>query len=121
MASQMGQICKDCDQRLVSRRYKMVVFGYRFNNFTYITDANYIGPAEMEKIKGSEVLVINALRKEKHISHFNLEEALAIALEVGANTTYLTHLSHQMGIHEQVQMELPTNVFLAFDGLRFEL
>ena len=76
---------------------------------------------EFEKIKGTKILVLNALRKEKHISHFNLEEAISISQRVGAEKTYLTHMSHQMGLHEVVSKELPQNVFLAYDGLSLEV
>lgn len=100
---------------------KMPVLGFRINNFTYITDANRIEPAEKEKIKGSEVLVVNALRKEKHISHFNLSEAIDLGLEVGAGTTYFTHISHQLGRHEDIENELPANMHLAHDGLFFSV
>ncbi len=98
--------------------YKMPVFGYRINNFTYITDANFISPEEIEKMRGSEVLVINALRQEKHISHFTLEEALAVIEEVKPAVAYLTHMSHQMGKHAEIELDLPANVHLAWDGLR---
>ncbi len=100
---------------------KMPVLGFRINNFTYITDANRIEPAEKEKIKGSEVLVVNALRKEKHISHFNLSEAIDLGLEVGAGTTYFTHISHQLGRHQDIENELPANMHLAHDGLFFSV
>jgi phosphoribosyl 1,2-cyclic phosphate phosphodiesterase len=97
--------------------YKMPVLGFRFGDFTYITDANYIAPEEKEKIKGSKVLVINALRREKHISHFTLEEAMAIGQELQIPQVYFTHLSHQMGRHAEVSAELPEGMALAYDGL----
>lgn len=93
------------------------VFGFRFGNFTYITDAVRISSAEKEKIKGSEVIVLNALRKEKHYSHFNLEEALAIMDELKPRQGFLTHISHQMGRYTEVSKLLPSNVSLAYDGL----
>jgi phosphoribosyl 1,2-cyclic phosphate phosphodiesterase len=96
---------------------KMPVLGFRFGRFTYITDANRIEEAEKEKIRNSEVLVLNALRKQKHISHFNLEEAIEMAAGVNAGTAYFTHLSHQMGCHGAVESELPDNIHLAYDGL----
>lgn len=100
-----------------TRHYQMEVLGFRVGGFTYITDANYISDAELEKIKGSKVLVLNALRKEKHISHFNLEEAIAIARKTGAERTYLTHISHQLGRHEEVSAQLPPGIHLAYDQL----
>jgi len=101
--------------------YKLPVLGFRIGDLTYITDASYIAPEEKEKIKGTKVLVVNALRKEKHISHFNLEEALDLAAEMKPEQTYFTHISHQLGLHEDIDKELPDNVFLAYDGLEFEL
>lgn len=100
--------------------YKLPVLGFRFDSFVYITDANYISEHEKQKIKGCEVLVLNALRRETHISHYNLQEALDIIQEIGPKRAYLTHLSHQMGLHAEVQLELPPNVFLAYDQLQVE-
>ncbi len=100
---------------------KLPVFGFRIKNFSYITDANYISEEEKEKMKGSEVLVINALRKKKHISHFNLEEALQLIDELKPENAYLTHISHLMGKHNDVSKELPENVFLAYDGLELSI
>ncbi|MGZ8508748.1 MAG: MBL fold metallo-hydrolase [Chitinophagaceae bacterium] len=99
---------------------RMPVMGFRFGKFTYITDANRIDGEEKEKIRGSEVLVLNALRKEKHISHFNLLEAIELSQEVGVPTTYLTHISHQLGRHQEVESELTMGVHLAYDGLIVE-
>jgi len=96
---------------------KMPVLGFRFGRFTYITDANRIDDSEKEKIKGSDVMVLNALRKEKHISHFSLEESVAVAKELKIPQTYLTHISHQLGKHADVDAELPNGVNLAYDGL----
>ncbi len=101
--------------------YKLPVFGYRIGDFTYITDANYIDDVGKQKIAGSRVLVLNALQKGPHISHYNLEEALALALELKTEKTYLTHISHKMGTHKKVQAELPDGVFLAYDGLKITL
>lgn len=101
--------------------YKMKVFGYRILDFTYLTDANFISEEEKSKVLGSRVLILNALRREKHISHFNLEEALELIAELKPEKAYLTHLSHQMGKHADVEKELPPNVFIAFDGLQIEL
>jgi phosphoribosyl 1,2-cyclic phosphate phosphodiesterase len=101
--------------------HQMPVLGFRFGDFTYITDANFIAEEEKEKIKGSKVLVLNALRKEKHISHFSLEEAIALGQELGIPQVYLTHISHQLGLHEEVTLELPAGVALAYDGLEMIL
>jgi len=103
------------------RHYKMEVFGYRIGDFTYITDANFIDEQEIEKIKGSKILVLNALRHEPHISHFTLSEAIALAQIIGAETTYFTHISHQLGLHETVSAQLPSGMQLAFDGLQLQL
>jgi phosphoribosyl 1,2-cyclic phosphate phosphodiesterase len=96
---------------------KMPVLGFRFGKFTYITDANHIEDAEKEKIKGSEVLVLNALRHKKHISHFTLDEAIALVQELKVPTGYFTHISHQLGKHSVVERELPKGIHLAYDGL----
>lgn len=100
---------------------KMPVLGFRMGDFTYITDANRIEPSSVDLIRGSKIIVLNALRKEKHISHFNLQEAIALARDWGADQTYFTHLSHQMGLHAEVEKELPPGIFLAYDGLQVEL
>jgi len=94
---------------------KMPVLGFRFGNFTYITDANRIEEREMDKIKGSTVVVLNALRKGKHISHFNLEEAIRISRTLNPSRTLFTHLSHQMGLHQEVNGSLPAGIELAYD------
>lgn len=99
---------------------RMPVLGFRFGPFTYITDANRIEDLEREKIKGSEVLVLNALRKEKHVSHFSLIEAVEVSQELKIPTTYLTHISHQLGLHAEVEGELPPGIHLAYDGLILE-
>jgi len=101
--------------------YKLPVFGFRIYDFTYITDANYIDDDEKEKIKGSKALVINALQKKHHISHFNLQEALDIIAELKPEKAYLTHISHYLGQSRKVEAELPENVMLAYDGLKFDL
>lgn len=101
--------------------YKMPVFGFRINNFTYITDANAISDEEKEKIKGSDVLVLNALRRENHISHFTLKQAIELVEELKPKKAYFTHISHQLGLHDEVQLELPPNIELAYDGLKLEL
>ncbi len=102
--------------------FKLAVLGFIFNKkVAYVTDANYIGEEEKQKLKGLDVLIINALRREKHVSHFTLEEALQIIDEVKPRRAYLTHISHQLGKYEEVQDELPTNVFLAYDGLKLNI
>jgi len=101
--------------------FKLPVLGFVFNKFAYITDANFISESEKEKLKGMDILVLNALRKESHISHFTLAEATALAMELGAKQTYFTHMSHQMGLHEDVCAELPEGIDLAYDGLAVEL
>ena len=97
------------------------VLGYRIGKLGYVTDANHIEPSEIEKLKGVEVLVINALRKTKHFSHFCLPEALEIINSVAPKQAYLTHLSHEMGLYAEVSKELPPNVHLAYDGLRVDI
>ena len=97
------------------------VLGFRIGDFSYITDASFISDRSKELLKGSKILVLNALRREKHVSHFNLEEALEIAQEINAGHTYLTHISHQLGTHEELIKELPSNVSCAYDGLKIPL
>jgi phosphoribosyl 1,2-cyclic phosphate phosphodiesterase len=99
---------------------KMPVLGFRFGRFTYITDANKIDEVEKDKIRGSEVVVLNALRKTKHISHFTLEEAIGIVEELRIPAAYFTHISHQLGLHAVVESELPDGIHLAYDGLELE-
>ena len=101
--------------------YKLPVFGFRIGDFTYITDANFISEREKEKIKGSKVLVLNALRREPHISHFTMDEALKLIEELKPEKAYLTHISHQLGLHAVVSHELPEGVELAYDGLKITL
>ena len=98
--------------------YKLPVYGFRFDKLAYVTDVNRLEPGEIYKLRGLDVLVLNALRKEEHISHYNLQQALDIISEVKPGKAYLTHLSHQMGFHDEVQKELPENVYLAYDGLQ---
>ncbi|MFT7249528.1 MAG: phosphoribosyl 1,2-cyclic phosphate phosphodiesterase [Psychromonas sp.] len=97
--------------------HKLPVFGFRVKDFTYITDANYISDVEKEKAKGSKVLVLDALQKIPHISHFTLEQAIELAKEIGAEQTYFTHISHKMGLHDEVNRELPEGMALAHDGM----
>jgi len=102
---------------ILVKHLDMDVLGFRLGNFTYITDANHIDDSEKDKIRGSEVLVLNALRKEKHLSHFTLQEAIDLATELNIPKTYFTHISHQMGLHHNVSESLPRGMFLAYDGL----
>ena len=107
--------CKELGEILV------VGVGFRIGDFTYITDANYISEDEKEKILGSKYLVINGLRKQKHISHFSLGEALLLIEEISPKRAYITHISHQMGFHDDAQAGLPPNVMLAYDGLELTI
>ena len=100
--------------------YKMPVFGFRINDFTYITDAKSISEKEKDKIKGSKVIVLNALRKHDHISHFTLDEAVTLMKELNPERGYFTHISHYLGKHDEVNKELPENMYLAYDGLQLE-
>lgn len=101
--------------------YKMPVLGFRIGDFTYITDANRIEPEELKKIEGSKVLILNALQKESHISHFTLEEAIEVSQKINPEQTYFTHISHKLGLHEEEDKNLPTGINLAFDGLKITL
>lgn len=100
---------------------KMPVLAFRFGKFTYITDANRIDDEEKEKIKGSEIIVVNALRKKEHISHFTLNEAVNLVKELKVSAGYFTHISHQLGLHDEINSELPANIHLAFDGLTLHI
>jgi len=99
----------------------MPVLAFRFGSFTYITDANRIEEEEKEKIKGSKVLVVNALRKTEHISHFNLQEAIELVKELDIPKAYFTHISHQLGLHSDIEDELPAHMHLAYDGLQLSI
>jgi len=99
--------------------YRLPIFGFRFGDVTYITDAKSIPPREMHRIAGTRILILNALRKKKHLTHFNLEEALEIVRIIRPEKAYFIHISHLMGFHAEVQAKLPKNVFLAYDGLSF--
>jgi phosphoribosyl 1,2-cyclic phosphate phosphodiesterase len=101
--------------------YRLPVYGFRINDFAYITDANYIPEESKEKLFGVKYLVINALRKEKHISHFSLSEAISFIREISPKKAYITHISHQMGLHGDVMKEMPAGISLAYDGLCLEL
>jgi phosphoribosyl 1,2-cyclic phosphate phosphodiesterase len=96
---------------------KLSVLGFRFQGFSYITDANFIPESTFEKLSGTKILVLNALQKENHVSHFNLKEAIDVAKQVNANQTYFIHMSHRMGLHKNIEQELPAGIHLAYDGL----
>jgi phosphoribosyl 1,2-cyclic phosphate phosphodiesterase len=98
--------------------HKMPVYGFRFGDFTYITDANKIDEEEKNKVRGSRFLILNALRKETHISHFTLDEAIGMVNELKVTEGYFTHISHQLGLHDEISAMLPDNVFLAYDQLK---
>lgn len=100
---------------------RLPVLGFRFGNFSYITDANMIPAETFELLEGTEVLVLNALQKERHVSHFTLQEAIEVAKKVGAQKTYFTHISHKLGLHKTVSKELPESLALAYDGLTVAL
>ncbi len=101
--------------------HKMPVLGFRVNDFTYITDANFIAEEEMNKILGSKVVVLNALRKEFHISHFTFQQAIELMQELKPEKGYLIHMSHQLGLHAEVEKELPPFISLSYDGLQLGL
>jgi phosphoribosyl 1,2-cyclic phosphate phosphodiesterase len=100
--------------------HKMLVLGFRIGDFAYITDANKIDAEEMDKLRGVKILVLNALRKEPHLSHFTLSEAIAVAQDLKVEHAYFTHISHQLGLHDAITQELPHNMHLAYDGLRLK-
>jgi phosphoribosyl 1,2-cyclic phosphate phosphodiesterase len=97
--------------------YKMEVLGFRIGDFTYITDANYIAIDQLAKVVGSKAFVLNALRNEPHISHFTLQEAISVGRDTGVPNVYFTHISHQLGLHDEVTQSLPQGMHLAYDGL----
>ena len=100
---------------------RLPILGFRIGDFTYITDCNYMSPESMELIKGSKVLVLNALQKTTHVSHYTLDEAIAVAQSLEVPQVYFTHISHRMGLHKQVEKELPSHIHLANDGLCIEI
>lgn len=107
--------------KAIHYNHDQFVFGFRINDFTYLTDVNRISDEEKSKISGSRVVVVNALRKQKHYSHMSLEEAVALLKELNPEKGFLTHVSHQMGLYSVVETELPKNYFLAWDCLSIEL
>jgi phosphoribosyl 1,2-cyclic phosphate phosphodiesterase len=100
--------------------YRLPILGFRVGDFAYITDANYIPEESMEKLIGVKYLVINALRKEKHISHFSLMEAITHIREISPRKAFITHISHQMGRYDDVSGEIPPGIILAYDGLSID-
>lgn len=119
--SEAFQVGPTTVQPIEVMHHKLPVLGFRIGGFTYITDANYISPEEQEKIKGSQVLVLNALQTEKHISHFTLQEAIDLIVTLSPQKAYLTHISHRLGTQLQVEKLLPPNIALAYDGLTIEV
>ena len=99
----------------------MPVFGYRFGDFTYITDAKTIAKEERDKIRGTKILVVNALRPEQHYSHFTIDEAVELVNDVKPELTYFIHMSHQFGLHEEAEKKLPANIRVAYDGLKISV
>tara|TARA_Y100001954_G_C15576016_1_gene485925 strand:+ start:54 stop:701 length:648 start_codon:yes stop_codon:yes gene_type:complete len=104
-----------------AKHYKNEVFGFRIGDLTYITDTNEIPDTELEKIKDSKIVILNALRKEKHYSHFNLDEAIKVIEQLNPEQAYFTHISHLMGLHKEVEKDLPRNIKLAYDGLEIQV
>ncbi|MFO7997408.1 MAG: MBL fold metallo-hydrolase [Bacteroidales bacterium] len=100
---------------------EMPVVGFRSGSFSYLTDASEIQQEELDKMKGSRIVVINALRQEQHHSHFSLDQAVELLQYLRPEKGYLTHISHQMGLQKDIQRKLPENIFLAWDGLKFSL
>lgn len=101
--------------------HKLPVFGYRVGDFTYLTDLNYISDQELEKVYGTKVLVVDALQRQAHISHFTLDQAVALAQRINADKTYFTHISHKLGLHSEVEKELPSSIRLGYDGMQIRL
>lgn len=101
--------------------YKLPVLGFRFGDFSYITDANHIPESTLKKLEGTKILVLNALQKESHISHFTFDEAISVAKRVNAEMTYFIHMSHRLGLHKKVEGQLPDNIKLAYDGLQLSM
>lgn len=100
---------------------KLSIFGFRFDEFAYLTDVSFIKEKEKRKLKNLKILVINALRIAEHPTHFNLDKALDFIKEINPKKAYITHISHKLGFHKVVQKQLPKNVFLAYDGLEIEV
>lgn len=115
------QINKETIIPIEGLHYKLPVFGFRIKDFTYITDMNFISKEEIEKIKGSKIVVLNALQKTEHISHFTLSQAIQLIEQINPERAYFTHMSHTMGLHDEVSKELPNNIEFAFDGLEITI
>ena len=98
------------------KHYRLPVFGFRINNFVYLTDVSYISESEKEKMKGADLIILDALRQKKHVSHFNLEQAVDLLEELKPRNGLLTHISHFMGLHDEVNQSLPENINLSYDG-----
>jgi len=101
--------------------HRLPVFGFRIHDFTYLTDLNYISDQELEKVYGTRVLILDALQRQPHISHFTLEQAIALVERIRPDITYFTHISHKLGLHREVERELPPYIRLGYDGLRIEV
>ncbi|MBJ6144939.1 MBL fold metallo-hydrolase [Hymenobacter sp. BT559] len=108
-------------QPLRALHYRLPVLGFRVGSFAYLTDANFIGPETMAQLRGADTIVLNALRHEPHISHFTLGQAVEILQDLGPRRAYLTHISHQLGRHREVEAGLPSWIRLAYDGLKIEI
>lgn len=106
---------------ILVKHLKLPVLGFRFDRVVFITDANHISDEEIEKTKGADILILNALKKEKHISHYSLDEAIAVAQKTQIPKVFFVHMSHEMGFHADINNELPENIELAFDGLVLEI
>ncbi|NLJ83051.1 MAG: MBL fold metallo-hydrolase [Bacteroidales bacterium] len=115
-------VCKDISiQPIALKHFKLPITGYRIDNMAYITDASFIPEEEIKKLQGLDLLILNALCIKPHYSHFNLEQAMAIAERIGAKQTLFTHISHAIGFHDERNAKLPSNIQLAYDGLRVEI
>lgn len=101
--------------------HRLPVFGYRIHNFTYLTDLNYISDEELEKVYGTQVLVLDALQIEPHLSHFTLDQAVALVERIQPEQTYFVHMSHKIGLHREVEKRLPNSIRLGYDGLKIEI
>lgn len=108
-------------QPIPALHYSMEVMGFRIGDFAYITDTNYIPAASLNNLLGCKVIVLNALRREKHVSHYNLEEAIRVLEFLQPEQAYLSHIGHFLGLHSEVEKELPEFIQLAFDGLCLEI